>query len=391
MRDELLLKARLLVDGVRTADSALAEVGSRYKEQVHHLFEYDFDVHKEHAQPSEIKLPGGTVVQVRLNDRSPFMVHRRGDVLMLEDNGREIGTLDWLERPAFYGRSTSSGKPMNSIGEMVGEDCLSVCHTNFCITFSNGKQCAFCNLNFTPKQYDEVLVRKRAAEVGEVAAAAFGDGVARHLLITGGILPGNIEMDILLTYLKAFKEATGLEEIPGSSIMTPPKDLRDLEKLADLGLQGVGFNLECYDPAFFRAVCPGKEELVGYERYREALRVAVDVFGAGGRVFSGFIAGIEPMELLLEGVQKLAEEGVAAIPLVWSPSAGTRLSGHRPPYAEWFLELSERTAALLVRHLRRDPGTPPIDPLRCERCQNQCLLHDVLQSRMRLLKAVAVG
>jgi hypothetical protein len=116
----------------------------------------------------------------------------------------------------------------------------------------------------------------------------------------------------------------------------------------------------------------------------------VDVFGLGGRVFSGFVAGIEPMEDLLEGVQALAEEGVASIPLIWSPSAGTRLHRHRAPYAEWYVEMSERAANLMIRHLRRDPGDAPSEPVRCARCQNQVLLHDVIQARLRSLRTLTV-
>lgn len=386
MQNELLLKARLLVDGVRVGESAFGGVGRQHKEQVHHLFEYDFDVHAAPLQPAEMRLPGGSVVQVRLNHHSPFLVERRGDTLVLEEAGRALVTIEWLERPAFYNLATSAGRAMTSIAELVGEDCLSVSHTNTCLTFSNGKQCAFCNMNYTPKQYDEVLIRKKAAEVGEVAGAAFRSGVARHFTITGGILRGNREMGILETYLEAFREATGQEKIPGYVIMTPPEDLGELERLYNLGIQGIGFNLECWNPAFFRAICPGKEERIGYERYREAQRAAVEIFGAGGRVFSGFVAGIEPMEFLLEGVQELAEEGVASIPLVWSPSAGTRLQGHRPPTGEWHLELAERAAALMVRHLRRDTAALAAEPVRCTHCQTQCLLQDVLVSRLRLLR-----
>lgn len=389
MRNELLLKARLLADGVRVGASALAGVGREYKEQLHHLFEYDFDLHKTRAYPADMRLPRGSVVQVRLNARSSFLIERRGDVLILEEAGRELTTVEWLKRPAFYDLQTSSGTPMKSVAELVGEDCLSVCHTNFCILFSDGQQCAFCNLNTTPKEYDEILIRKRATDVGEVAAAAIREGVARHITFTGGILTGDKEVAILETYLEAFKAATGLGEIPGTAVMTPPADLGQIARLHRAGLQGVGFNLECFNPAYFRAICPGKEQRVGYERYREALRAAVDIFGAGGRVFSGFIAGIEPMPSLLEGVRTLASEGVASIPLVWSPSPGTLLHGHRPPYGEWYLELAERAASIMIRHLRRDSDEGTAEPLRCHRCQMQCLLHDVLQTRMRLMRSVA--
>jgi hypothetical protein len=391
MRDELQLKARLLVDGVQVSASALEGVGGPHKEQVHHLFEYDFDVHAADRQPAELQLPGGSVVQVRMNHRAPFRVERSDGALVLLEHGRDPIEVSWLPRPAFYDETVSSGRPMTAIAELVGADCLSVSHTNACLTFSNDKQCAFCNLNYTPRQYDDVVVRKRAEEVGEVAGAAFADGVARHFTITGGILPGDREIGLLETYLEAFREGTGLTQIPGYVIMTPPEDLRSLERLHALGLQGVGFNLECWDEAWFKAVCPGKQERIGYERYREAQRVAVEIFGSGGRVFSGFVAGIEPMPLLLEGVQALAEEGVASIPLVWSPSAGTRLEGHRSPYGEWHLELAEKAAALMIRHLKRDVGAPREAGPRCTLCQTQCLLQDVMESRLRIFRRVSEG
>ncbi len=390
MRNEILLKARLLTDGVRIDGEALAGLGSEYKEQLHHLFEYDFDVHMTHLAPSELRLAGGSIVQVRLNERSPYLIRRESSELYVECGGKRLSTLEWIERPAFYAQKTSFGQAMTSIAELVGEDCLSVCHTNACITFSDKKECAFCNMNFTPRQYDEVLIRKRAAEVGEVMAAAFGQGPARHFLITGGILPGNQEMEVLVTYLDAIRQATGMTELPGAAIMTPPPDLRQLERLQRLGLRSVGINLECFDPAYFKAVCPGKEARIGYGKYREALRTAVEIFGDGGRIFSGFLAGIEPKERFLEGVQELAEEGVASIPLVWSPSAGTLYSGHRAPYAEWYVEVSERIAGIMVRHLKRTERHQPA-PVRCVRCQHQSLLHDVLQGRLRLLKAAAVA
>ena len=94
------------------------------------------------------------------------------------------------------------------------------------------------------------------------------------------------------------------------------------------------------------------------------------------------------MEDLLHGVKELAEEGVASIPLVWSPSSGTRFHRHRPPSAEWYVELAERASALMIRHLRRDAGIPRPVPTRCTGCQTQCLLQDAIQSRIHSLQTL---
>jgi hypothetical protein len=124
MVQELLLKTRLLINGIRIDQSAYDGVCEKYKEQVHHLFEYDFDLHTESHYPAEMRLPGGSIVQVRLNKGSSFLVRRQGQDLILEENMKEISTIEWLERPEFYNFKTSTGKPMTSIAELVGEDCI---------------------------------------------------------------------------------------------------------------------------------------------------------------------------------------------------------------------------------------------------------------------------
>jgi hypothetical protein len=50
--------------------------------------------------------------------------------------------------------------------------------------------------------------------------------------------------------------------------------------------------------------------------------------------------------------------------------------------------MSERAANLMIRHMSRDPEDAPGEPVRCARCQNQVLLHDVIQERIRSLKTL---
>ena len=92
------------------------------------------------------------------------------------------------------------------------------------------------------------------------------------------------------------------------------------------------------------------------------------------------------MDNLLEGVQTLAEEGIATIPMVWSPSAGTKLHGHRSPTAEWYIEMFEKASALMIRHMKRSPEDGPFKPVRCVKCQTLCMLQDFIQSRMNVFK-----
>jgi len=76
MIDYLLLKASLLTEGIRAEAECLREVGTRYKEQNHGLFGWDFENHQQMKAPDDVGLEDGSVVQFRLNSRSPYIVRQ---------------------------------------------------------------------------------------------------------------------------------------------------------------------------------------------------------------------------------------------------------------------------------------------------------------------------
>ena len=94
MVDYLLLKASLLTEGIRAEAESLREVGTKYKEQNHGLFGWDFENHQDLKVPDDIGLEDGSVVQFRLNSRSPFVVGRipreRGSTAMRNRSATSI-------------------------------------------------------------------------------------------------------------------------------------------------------------------------------------------------------------------------------------------------------------------------------------------------------------
>jgi UDP-N-acetylglucosamine 1-carboxyvinyltransferase len=64
--------------------------------------------------------------------------------------------------------------------------------------------------------------------------------------------------------------------------------------------------------------------------------------GAGDRVFA--------WDLVQEGVEWLSSRGIATIPLVWSPVAGTRYDKFRSPRPEWFVETVRQVADIRLEH-----------------------------------------
>jgi hypothetical protein len=180
------LKASLLVEGVRATKDALTGIGSDYKEQHHGLFGWDMEDHAGADLPDDFLLPDGTVVQFRMNSSSPFYVRADDGVLRLFHGDRDMCEVRWIQRPAFYDWELAANKKMVQIGQIGGEDCLFFCYQNYCSHFAHGRQCLFCNLVSTSRTYDSVLKKKDAELIGEVAGAAWGEGIVNHVLLTGG-------------------------------------------------------------------------------------------------------------------------------------------------------------------------------------------------------------
>ncbi len=195
--DMIELKATLLVEGVRATTEALAGVGTHYKEQNHGLFGWDMEDHAGSALPDDFLLPDGTVVQFRMNSSSPFCVRADDGALRLFQGERDICAVKWIKRPAFYDGKLATNKRMVQIGQIGGEDCLFFCYQNYCSHFAQGRQCLFCNLVSTTQTYNSVLKRKDAELIGEVAGAAWGEGIVNHVLLTGGCFAHEREVSVV--------------------------------------------------------------------------------------------------------------------------------------------------------------------------------------------------
>jgi biotin synthase-related radical SAM superfamily protein len=373
--DMLELKGELLTEGVRATPRALEGVGTIFKEQNHGLFGWDLEDHGTEKLPDDFLLPDETVVQFRKNSRSPFMVdqYESGKTLLLK-SGEEVCPVSWIPRPSFYAQRTSDGTPMLKIGQVGGEDCFFICYNNYCTHFSGKKQCLFCNLVDTARKYRSVLTRKEADQIGEVAAAAFREGKAKHILMTGGCFGNEKEVEVVETILGAIRKHTGFERIPGTILPSPPGNLDNLRRYHDAGIEAIGFSLEIWDEALYRALCPGKSSNTPRKIFVDAVKKAIRVFGPGN-VYGVFVMGLEPADSLSEGVDALSALGAHIVPFVWSPNPGSRLFGHRAPRGSWYADNVRRFAEIVS-----SKGIPR-SIHHCRKCDGNNMLHDALTEK----------
>ncbi|NOY81545.1 MAG: radical SAM protein [Kiritimatiellaeota bacterium] len=369
----LRLKAGLLVDGIDVDPAALQGVGTRFKEQNHGLFGWDMVNHKGLNLPDDFVLSDGTVVQFRYNPVSPYRLQANNNGLSILYRGDVAGHAKLIPRPRFYDRLTSSGHPMRKIAQIGGEDCFFVCYQNYCSHFAGNEQCAFCNLVPTKKTYDAVLSKKGIDEIGEAAAAAFSEGMCNHILLTGGCFSHEKEVDLVCKIVESIRGALATDTVPGTILPSAATEEDDIKRYRDTGIGAIGYSVEIWDEAYYRAICPGKARATSHEDFVEAIAKAVRVFGSG-RVYGVLVLGLEPRDSFLRGVRELADLGANVVPFVWSPNPGSRLEGHRAPTAEWYVG-----AVLEAGEVLAHSNVPQRDENHCYRCDGNSLLHDVLR------------
>jgi hypothetical protein len=372
--DELRLKASLLVEGMSYGPGALEGVGTKFKEQNHGLFGWDFVNHVDVAMPDDFVLSSGLVSQFRYNPDSRYRLERVDDALAVTKDGDVLDRPRLIPRPAYYERKTTAGNAMRSVAQTGGEDCFFVCYQNYCSHFAEKTQCAFCNLVATKRTYESVLPRKDLADIGECAASAFAEGDVQHILLTGGCFNHEKEVELVCSIVKEISTSLGKPAVPGTVLPSATLNEADIARYRETGIGAIGYSMEIWDEQFYKAICPGKSKGVSHDQFVEAIRTAVKVFGAGN-VYGVLVMGIEPRDSFLDGVRILYDIGANVVPFVWSPNPGSRFEGHRAPSANWYVEATLEAADIVA-----SSGVPRGEENHCFRCDGNSLLHDALRA-----------
>jgi hypothetical protein len=346
---ELALKAELGINGVAITREALEHVqpGVKAQEQVHCLFEMDFETHDVEL-PSHFYLPLGLGVPFRWNPKSIHRIDLLGDRTVLISGNEVVAEVRFRERPRFYGDKTSDGIEMSQIGAHYADRHLFVVYSNECSYKDKGEDCLFCNINYTKDVYGEKqgVFWKNARQIGETAARAYALGEIDHLTVSGGVIPERRELEYYLDVAEAIQQHTGREDFNGTATVAAPLDLRNIDRFKEAGYRTTAMNIEIWDKGIYDAICPGKARGGGgWEHWVKALEHAAKVFGHG-RVRSNIVAGIEPKRSTLAGLEYLASKGVVGTFTVWCPNPGSELEGHRSPEPGWYLDLAHKLVAI---------------------------------------------
>jgi len=242
---------------------------------------------------------GDTRVRLSVDENSPVKIHCFG-------KGRAELTFGDIRISGFI--------------EPVGWHCPKQAY----ITVSEG--CIFgCRFCTVPKQKGRI----KSPDTIEKMVSAVADRI-ECISLTSGVMgsPKEDENRVIevIKRLKKFELPIGVSIYPTEE--TP-------ERLFDLGVSEVKFNLETATDALFKEICPGPKR----EEIWDALIRSVEIFGKN-RVFSNVILGLGETDSEMEKcITELCENGI--IPVIRPLTPSGELENLKRPSAKRILEIAE--------------------------------------------------
>ncbi|MCA9543380.1 MAG: hypothetical protein KC613_03290 [Myxococcales bacterium] len=377
------LKAALLYAGVRYHESLAEAADWAFPNYMPYILPPGvaaFRGQRKVNLPYLVRMADDTQVRLRVKPDSPFEIRPDGSPLgfglFYGPDQTLLTSLTFEPRLAWVDALTGDGTPMRHTGLSQHGEMLVLNIAPGCEYFvvpegekTRNLSCSFCLYGLPDKRLDSLGQRLYEAGLPPatvkrvVEACAHPDTRATQLYLVGGsMLDMAKEGERYVQIARALKDV-GLTDRYYVAAGSGALERKHMEELKDLGVRGACFNMEVWDAAQFARVCPGKDQIVGRQRWIDSLEEAVDVFGKAN-VMTAFVGGVEldgegamtdarrALESNLEAAEYFIPRGVQTIySLHWKVTGKDR--GQEPVYSlDLFLELNERLAAIRKRENR---------------------------------------
>ncbi len=380
-KDDIYLKARMFAEGVRfTKDGIL------YPKPVNDMRE-NSPCKLDMRDPEEMIKSMG---EAKYSGFDEFTDHALGNVMILDDTGiplpifpDENSALELriddeqavltekgkeLARGVFYtphrpwdDETLSNGQPIQTVLPGMSSAIVNVLFNLSCDNFNSGKGCRYCGLfsNNASRQMGEVpleTIKVWARYQAEAIKTLTDYGWRGALAISGGSLTPSQRPNYLKhmeTVILPIRNALGEKTFKELLVVYnhyPPEDFKDMYEWKELGITGTCIDLEVVNDESFRKVCPGKSAYRPFTYWKESQEASVEVFGAYLNTSTNIVAGIDPMDELLERVDERLSKGVLVIPLTFFPDPGSPMKDEQPPDAAWQMEAAEKITDVYFRH-----------------------------------------
>jgi hypothetical protein len=306
-----------------------------------------------------IILPGDVAVHLNAQPESPFSldVDEAGEVCLFHC-GERVTEISFPAASDYYHQSTSAGRPYGSMAVLEGRSVLAFFYLWGCEYIKTGETCNFC-FQVMADMAGYTLPSASPAEVAEIVEWAIDHAGVEDIQLTAGTrFSSSRECAGYAEILRAIEERVGLDRVPSEiyCYVTAPKDPASVDQLFEAGADRVAHDLHVWDRTLHAKVAPGHARSVGREAQLRALEHIAQKFGPN-KAFSAFVAGLEPLESMLEGAEYLAQRGIVPAFSVWMPTPGTT-SEIQPPGLEYYRKARAHFADLYRRYQLNPPGVP---------------------------------
>jgi hypothetical protein len=205
---------------------------------------------------------------------------------------------------------------MNRIGVLQGT-YLGI-YVNMVCTFWNHTpplNCRFCTTGQNVGEHE--AADKAVSDVVETALAAKGESGITFVHLNAGF-QGTRGIQFAEPYIAAIKGQVGA--LVGAQL-SPEKDFSKYDRLVDLGVDHLSFCVEFLNPDWFARICPGKAKMLGQELFLDSIAYCAKKLGRGA-VSGEIIAGVEPIEDTLRGIDQIAAMGAFPTVCIFRPTIG---------------------------------------------------------------------
>jgi hypothetical protein len=265
----------------------------------------------------------------RFAAESPYRLAGEPDAYRLvDDRTGEACDVRLPAEPSWYQRLTSHDVPMHRIGVMQGT-YLGIYINMVCAfwSFAPALNCRFCTTGQNVGASE--AADKSVADVIETCRAAREESGATFVHLNGGYL-GSRGIEFALPYVRAIKENVGM--LVGVQL-APERDFSRYDALVEAGVDHLSFCVEFLDPEWFARLCPGKARVHGQELFFEAMEYCTGLMPRGA-VSGEIIAGVEPIESTLGGIDRIAAMGAFPTVCIFRPTIGSDIEAWPPPRYE---------------------------------------------------------
>lgn len=334
---------------------------NRVDETIHQVVNRNFTGEKKDKTPFSLLLRDGTTVLTYENNdaavREPLVVDVVDGKTVIKDGNDVLEEVFYWEKPDFYDKFTSSGKPMWHIA-WARPQRIDLNPHQYCQFWETpGHGCKYCAIAAAYKKTDKPQFVDLDDIDETVKEALKQKGRFTSIFLTGGsILDGkellDAEVDLYIDILKRIGKNFSSKRFPSQLIGTA-FSRRQLQRIYDeTGLMSYTADIEVLDKGLFEWICPGKAARIGYEEWKDRLYQAVDIFGRG-YVNTGLVAGVEmavpngfhtedeSLEKVLAEAEELCRNGVSPVGCVWTVAPGSIFFNQRTPSLEYYVRLSK--------------------------------------------------